>query len=263
MALQPFSVAAGGRGQRARGAADRAGRRRRPGVPAADRERAGGRTAARAGRAAGDQGVQGGRLVGRPTTGPWCAAASPCEPGEYTLELVATGSASDAVGVLRSGGFVSLDTALDDDLVADGLVSDVVRRRAGRPQGARIWRSPTGSSSPWAVTTTWRTRRSRRGSATWPSRCSRSTFGSCRWTTCRRGPATGAAIPPTVRGHRPGRVGASRRAPPPLAAPSSPRADHLLPARTKVSTSVSSVPKPASSSARPSSRPVRPLPSGD
>ncbi len=49
------------------------------------------------------------------------------EPGEYTLELVATGSASDAVGVLRSGGFVSLDTALDDDLVADGLVRDVVR----------------------------------------------------------------------------------------------------------------------------------------
>jgi len=47
--------------------------------------------------------------------------------GEYTLELVATGSSSDAVGLLRSGGFVSLDTVLDDDLLADGAVSDLLR----------------------------------------------------------------------------------------------------------------------------------------
>ena len=31
--------------------------------------------------------------------------------GEYTVELVATGDADDAVGVLRSGGFVALDAA--------------------------------------------------------------------------------------------------------------------------------------------------------
>ena len=47
--------------------------------------------------------------------------------GEYALELVATGSSSDAVGLLRSGGFVSLDTVLDDDLLADGAVSDLLR----------------------------------------------------------------------------------------------------------------------------------------
>jgi isoleucyl-tRNA synthetase len=47
--------------------------------------------------------------------------------GEYTLELVASGSSSDAVGLLRSGGFVSLDTVLDDALRADGDVSDLLR----------------------------------------------------------------------------------------------------------------------------------------
>ena len=47
--------------------------------------------------------------------------------GEYTLELSAAGASSDAVGLLASGGFVALDTALDDDLIADGLVRDVAR----------------------------------------------------------------------------------------------------------------------------------------
>ncbi|MEO5832039.1 MAG: isoleucine--tRNA ligase [Nakamurella sp.] len=53
--------------------------------------------------------------------------------GEYTLELVAAGNSggveasSEAIGILPSGGFVVLDTALDDDLRADGLVRDVVR----------------------------------------------------------------------------------------------------------------------------------------
>ena len=47
--------------------------------------------------------------------------------GEYTLELSAAGASSDAVGLLGSGGFVALDTALDDDLIADGLVRDVAR----------------------------------------------------------------------------------------------------------------------------------------
>ena len=47
--------------------------------------------------------------------------------GEFTLELSAAGASSDAVGLLGSGGFVALDTALDDDLIADGLVRDVAR----------------------------------------------------------------------------------------------------------------------------------------
>ncbi len=51
----------------------------------------------------------------------------PLVEGEYTLELSATGASSDVVGLLGSGGFVALDTALDEDLVADGLVRDVAR----------------------------------------------------------------------------------------------------------------------------------------
>ncbi len=51
----------------------------------------------------------------------------PLVEGEYTLELSAAGASSDAVGLLGSGGFVALDTALDEDLVADGLVRDVAR----------------------------------------------------------------------------------------------------------------------------------------
>jgi isoleucyl-tRNA synthetase len=49
------------------------------------------------------------------------------EPAEYSLELVAAGSSSDAVGLLRSGGFVSLDTALDEELLAQGAVNDLLR----------------------------------------------------------------------------------------------------------------------------------------
>jgi isoleucyl-tRNA synthetase len=51
----------------------------------------------------------------------------PLVEGEYALELSAAGASADAVGLLDSGGFVALDTALDDDLVADGLVRDVAR----------------------------------------------------------------------------------------------------------------------------------------
>ncbi len=47
--------------------------------------------------------------------------------GEYTLELVATGSGTDVIGMLRSGGFVSLDTVLDDELVEQGWVNDLLR----------------------------------------------------------------------------------------------------------------------------------------
>jgi isoleucyl-tRNA synthetase len=47
--------------------------------------------------------------------------------GEYTLDLVATGSGTDVIGMLRSGGFVSLDTVLDDELVEQGWVNDLLR----------------------------------------------------------------------------------------------------------------------------------------
>ena len=210
--------AARGRGQRARGAHDRAGGGRRPGVPPADRQRAGGRPAARAGRAAGDQGVQGGRLVGRRRRRPWSAAASPCEPGEYTLELVATGSASDAVGVLRSGGFVSLDTALDDDLVADGLVRDVVRgvqdvRRAMDLDVSDRIELTVGSDDDVAHAALV-------GAAALPGRAGARGRRSARAPE-RRAVADQRRKPRfrrTVRGHRRGRAGSGRRAPPPLAA---------------------------------------------
>ncbi|MGS0687097.1 isoleucine--tRNA ligase [Nakamurella sp. GG22] len=52
----------------------------------------------------------------------------PLADGEYELELVAAGSSSDAVGLLRSGGFVVLDTVLDDDLLAQGAVNDLLRQ---------------------------------------------------------------------------------------------------------------------------------------
>ena len=48
--------------------------------------------------------------------------------GEFAVELVAAGSASDAVGLLRSGGFVVLDTVLDDELIAQGAVNDLLRQ---------------------------------------------------------------------------------------------------------------------------------------
>lgn len=45
--------------------------------------------------------------------------------GEYTLELVASGS--EAVGVLPHGGFVTLDTELTEQLRADGEVAELLR----------------------------------------------------------------------------------------------------------------------------------------
>ncbi len=62
------------------------------------------------------------------------------EPGEFTLELVAAGSSSDAVGLLRSGGFVALDTQLDDDLLAEGSVNDLLRlvQQARKEAGLQV-----------------------------------------------------------------------------------------------------------------------------
>ncbi len=47
--------------------------------------------------------------------------------GEYTLDMVASGSGTDVIGMLRSGGFVSLDTVLDGELIAQGWVNDLLR----------------------------------------------------------------------------------------------------------------------------------------
>ncbi len=60
--------------------------------------------------------------------------------GEYTLDLVAAGSSSDAVGLLRSGGFVSRDTVLDVELRADGDVSDLLRlvQQARKDAGLQV-----------------------------------------------------------------------------------------------------------------------------
>jgi isoleucyl-tRNA synthetase len=60
--------------------------------------------------------------------------------GEFTLELVAAGSSSDAVGLLKSGGFVSLDTVLDDELLAQGAVNDLLRlaQQARKEAGLQV-----------------------------------------------------------------------------------------------------------------------------
>lgn len=63
------------------------------------------------------------------------------QEGEYTLETVA-GSADDATatGVLRSGGFVVLDTEVTPELAAEGLARDLVRQvqQARRDAGLEV-----------------------------------------------------------------------------------------------------------------------------
>jgi isoleucyl-tRNA synthetase len=88
------------------------------------------------------------KVIKASKTGDWSVAEDgsvlcggvPLVEGEYALELVAAGSSSDAVGLLRSGGFVSLDTVLDDELVADGAVSDLLRlaQQARKEAGLQV-----------------------------------------------------------------------------------------------------------------------------
>ncbi len=81
--------------------------------------------------------------------------------GEYTLETVA-GSAEEsaAVGVLPSGGFVVLDTAVTPELAAEGLARDLVRavqqarRDAGFDVSDRIALTVGGSDAVQAAART-------------------------------------------------------------------------------------------------------------
>ena len=81
--------------------------------------------------------------------------------GEYTLDTVA-GSADDAVavGVLPTGGFVVLDTAVTPELAAEGLARDLVRavqqarRDAGLDVSDRIALTVAGSEAVQAAART-------------------------------------------------------------------------------------------------------------
>lgn len=85
------------------------------------------------------------------------------EEGEYTLETVA-GSADDstATGVLRSGGFVVLDTEVTPELAAEGLARDLVRavqqarKDAGLDVSDRIALTITGAADVVAAATAYR-----------------------------------------------------------------------------------------------------------
>ena len=78
--------------------------------------------------------------------------------GEYSLETVA-GSADEAtaVGVLPTGGFVVLDTAVTPELAAEGLARDLVRqvqqarRDAGLDVSDRIALTIAGSDAVQAA----------------------------------------------------------------------------------------------------------------
>ena len=81
--------------------------------------------------------------------------------GEYVLETVA-GAADDttAVGVLPTGGFVVLDTAVTPELAAEGLARDLVRavqqarRDAGLDVSDRIALTVAGSADVQAAART-------------------------------------------------------------------------------------------------------------
>jgi len=76
------------------------------------------------------------------------------QEGEFTLETVAgSADAGSATGVLRSGGFVVLDTDVTPDLAAEGLARDLVRavqqarRDAGLEVSDRISLTVAGSAA--------------------------------------------------------------------------------------------------------------------
>lgn len=83
--------------------------------------------------------------------------------GEYTLETVAgSGDGDSATGVLRSGGFVVLDTDVTPELAQEGLARDVVRavqqarKDAGLDVSDRIALTIAGSAEVVAAATAHR-----------------------------------------------------------------------------------------------------------
>jgi len=74
------------------------------------------------------------QVIGAAKRGDWSLSGDavvvggvPLLDGEYTLDLVASGNGTDVIGMLPSGGFVSLDTVLDSELIAQGAVNDLLR----------------------------------------------------------------------------------------------------------------------------------------
>ena len=84
------------------------------------------------------------------------------QEGEYTLETVAGSADGTATGVLRSGGFVVLDTEVTPELAAEGLARDLVRavqqarRDAGLEVSDRIALTIGGNDEVVAAATTHR-----------------------------------------------------------------------------------------------------------
>lgn len=83
------------------------------------------------------------------------------QDGEFTLETVAGAAGGDsATGVLRSGGFVVLDTEVTPELAAEGLARDLVRqvqqarRDAGLEVSDRIALTVAGSAEVQAAART-------------------------------------------------------------------------------------------------------------
>ena len=64
----------------------------------------------------------------------------PLIDGEYSLDLVASQDDSGALGLLRSGGYVHLDTAIDDELRTEGVVADLLRviQQARKDAGLQV-----------------------------------------------------------------------------------------------------------------------------
>ena len=80
------------------------------------------------------RGVQ--QVIGAAKRGDWSvdpasavvtAGGVALQEGEYTLDLVASGAGTDVIGMLRSGGYVCMDTVLDNELIAQGAVNDLLR----------------------------------------------------------------------------------------------------------------------------------------
>ncbi len=89
------------------------------------------------------------QVIGAARSGDWAADEAgdvvcggvPLQPGEFELSTVVSGARDhDAVAALPGGGFVMLDTAVDDGLEAEGWARDVVRlvQEARREAGLHV-----------------------------------------------------------------------------------------------------------------------------